>query len=377
MEEKKILILGGYGNTGLPLARLLLQHSQARILVAGRSIEKGRLTADALNAEFSGERVSACQVDAASPESLANGLCGVDLLVICSSTARYVGLVARAAVESNCDYFDLQYSTEKNKELQSLRGLIEESRLCFITDGGFHPGLPAALIRFGASLRFDRLTHAVVGSVIQVDWSSLNFSSSTIEELVSEFVNFENKVFKEGKWQPGGALSWLIPRWFEFSHGFGRRYCVPMYLEEMGPLPEFYPDLVETGFFVGGFNWFTDWFITPLAVLLPRIFKTRGLGWSGLLMGWSLRKFSRPPYGTLLKLEARGQKDGNEKKLEISVHHRDGYELTAIPAAAYILQYLDGTIKKPGLHFQALVVEPGRFMKDMERMGAQISRVEK
>ena len=205
------MILGGYGNTGLPLARLLLEHTPENIFIAGRSLEKGRSAAAALNAEYSSERVSASQVDAASPASLVGGLKGIDLLVVASSTARFADTVARSAIETGCDYFDVQYSADKIKALQSLEERIEGNGLCFITDGGFHPGLPAALVRYGAALQFDRLTHAVVGSVIQIDWSGLKFSPSTMDELVSEFVNFENKVFKGGKWQPGGALSWIGP----------------------------------------------------------------------------------------------------------------------------------------------------------------------
>jgi hypothetical protein len=371
MEKKRIMILGGYGNTGLPTSRLLLNYSPANIIIAGRNLNKAISTAGGLNAEFECERASAALVDASSPESLANGLKGIDLLVVASSTVQYAEIVARAAIAAGTDYLDVQFSSAKVKALQALQSQIEENGRCFITDGGFHPGMPAALVRYAAPA-FDRLSHAVVGSVIQIDWRSMEFSPATIEELVSEFVNFENKVFKNGQWQPGGASSWLIPRWLQFSHGFGRSYCVPMFLEEMRPLPRYYPELVETGFFVGGFNWFTDWFITPLTMILPRVFKSRGLGWSGRLMGWSLRKFSQPPYGTLLKLEAGGQKDSQDKRLEVSLYHRDGYELTAIPAAACVLQYLDGRIRKPGLFYQALVVEPDRFIEDIKRLGAEI-----
>lgn len=50
----------------------------------------------------------------------------------------------------------------------------------------------------------------------------------------------------------------------EVGPGFGHQYSLPMYLPEMRPLPEMYPGLQNTGFFVGGFNWFTDWFVSPL-----------------------------------------------------------------------------------------------------------------
>ncbi|MEZ0395825.1 MAG: hypothetical protein ABWK53_05285 [Anaerolineales bacterium] len=42
MSPKHLLLLGGYGNTGLPLARLLLAHSNCSITLAGRSLEKAR-----------------------------------------------------------------------------------------------------------------------------------------------------------------------------------------------------------------------------------------------------------------------------------------------------------------------------------------------
>ncbi len=127
---------------------------------------------EGLNAEFEGERASAALVDASNPESLANGLKAIDLLVVASSTVQYAETVGRAAIAAGTDYLDVQYSSAKVKALQALQKQIEENGRCFITDAGFHPGLPAALVRYAAPA-FDRLTHAVVGSVIQIDWRSL------------------------------------------------------------------------------------------------------------------------------------------------------------------------------------------------------------
>jgi saccharopine dehydrogenase (NAD+, L-lysine-forming) len=92
-------------------------------------------------------------------------------------------------------------------------------------------------------------------------------------------------------------------------------------------------------------------------------------------MHWGLKTFSKPPYGTLLKVEATGEKDGRPKTMQVTISHPDGYLFTAIPVAACLLQYLDGSIDRPGLWMQALVVKPTRFMADMQRMGIMVKKV--
>lgn len=371
MGAKQLLILGGYGSTGFPIARLLLEHTDVSITLAGRNLDKARSAAEKLNAGQPVGRVSAVRADAGDGQSLHRAFLGMDMVVVASSTSEYAGIVARSALEAGIDYIDVQYSTKKTSILQALAGEMERKNVCFITDSGFHPGLPAAMVRWVAG-QYDRLESANVGSVIKIDWKALSLSPATMEEFVKEFTDFQALYFKNGRWQKIGALAMMLPRFMNFGREFGRQYCLPMFLEEMRSLPGMYPSLSETGFFVGGFNWFVDWVLSPVILLGLRLFPEKGIRPLGRLMFWGLQSFSRPPYGTLLKLEARGRKDNVEHKMEITIAHPDGYALTAIPVVACILQYLDGSARKPGVWYQAHLVEPSRFFKDMEKMGVQV-----
>jgi saccharopine dehydrogenase (NAD+, L-lysine-forming) len=368
MNPKTLLILGGYGHTGRPLARLLLQETDVQLVLAGRSQEKAVAFAAECNREFSGERVSGSFADASDRVSLEQVFRGIDLVIVASTTAIYARQVAAAALAAGIDTLDIQYSTQKITALQSLSAEIENARRCFITDGGFRPGLPAALVRYAAG-HFDKLERAVIGSVIKEDWAGLDLPDETIQELLEEINDFQSLVFKDGIWKKAGMFGIQGYLRMDFGREFGLQYCAPMFLEEMRALPEMFPSLRETGFFVGGFNWFTDWVVMPLAMVVNKTWPQRGLKPMVKLMKWGLKAFSRPPFGTLLKVEAKGSKNGQAKELQVTLYHPDGYLFTAIPVVACLLQYLDGTARKPGLWTQAHLVEPVRLMQDMQRMG--------
>ncbi|MGB8253730.1 MAG: saccharopine dehydrogenase NADP-binding domain-containing protein, partial [Anaerolineaceae bacterium] len=183
MAKKRLLILGGYGNTGKYLAELLYKYSSVDLVIAGRNLEKARQLAGEFNKPDKKQRVTAMQLDAADPFALRQAFKGMDMVMVASSTARYTDNIAGEALKVGIDYFDVVFSNEKVRVLKAYKEKINKAGLCFITEGGFHPGLPALMVRHLAD-EIDHLKQARVGSIIQIDWNTLELSEATVIEMI-------------------------------------------------------------------------------------------------------------------------------------------------------------------------------------------------
>lgn len=368
--QKKVLILGGYGNTGLLIARLLIQECDAQLIIAGRNLSRAQKAADELNRECRTDRASAKQIDAADSDNLTAAFEGMDIVVVASSTIEYTQNVSYAALEAGADYLDIQLSSPtKIDVLNRLREKIENKGRCFITDGGYHPGIPAAMVRYAAA-KFDALEVANISTAFQMNLNELQFSKPTSSEFIDELKNYNPLVLKNKEWVRVSMKD--LPK-FNFGELFGQRYCTAMFLEELRSLPETIPSLRETGLYIAGFNWMTDYVIMPIAFAAFKLFGEKAKGSMGKLFNWGLKHFSQPPFGAIIQLEAKGLKDNQNSFFYMKLTHQDAYVLTAVCVVACLLQYLNGSIRSPGLWFQANQVEPIQFFRDIERLGVETS----
>ncbi|HLF74150.1 MAG TPA: saccharopine dehydrogenase NADP-binding domain-containing protein, partial [Anaerolineales bacterium] len=353
------LILGGYGATGRLLARHLLAETNHRIIIAGRNLEKARGFVDSLH----DSRATAAQVDATDPASLRQALRRVDLILVAAPTTHHAATVVRAALDAGVDYLDVQYSDLKLEVLRAHEREINEKKLCFVTEAGYHPGLPSAMIRYAAS-KLDTIESARVAGYLNM--GNLPYTEA-VDELMEGFIHYQAEIFKNGAWTR--PSSWEM-RTFDFGDEIGRRTCYSMFFEELRCLPEMYPTLRNTGFYISGSNLLADLILTPIIMLGLKLAPRRGIRPLGKLMWWGMNK-SRPPYRVVLKAEATGRLNGRQAQVEARIEHEDGYELTAIPVVAFLLQY--NQIRRPGLHMMGHLAEPDRLFNDMEGMGVRVT----
>jgi saccharopine dehydrogenase (NAD+, L-lysine-forming) len=131
--QKKVLILGGYGNARFLIARLLLQETDVQLVIAGRNLGRAQRAADQLNHEFHTDRASSIQADATDTKSLETAFKGATIVVVASSTIDYAHNVYYLAIEAGADCLDIQLSSlAKSAVLGSLREKIESNGRCFI-----------------------------------------------------------------------------------------------------------------------------------------------------------------------------------------------------------------------------------------------------
>ena len=355
------LILGGYGYTGKLLAKHLLGRTDANIILAGRNLDKAQAFADELN----DKRISVKRVDASNAVSLHDAFHAVDFLLVAAPTTQFVETVVAAAINAKIDYLDLQYSSRKLAILNEMASEIEKAGLCFITEAGYHPGLPSAMVRYAAA-QMDEIHSALTAGYLNMG-KDLPYSEA-VDELMEGFIDYQAQVFKSGAWTKPNQWD---TRKFHFGAEIGARTCYSMFFEEMRNLPEIYPSLQETGFYISGSNWLTDLVITPIVMLGLKITSKHLMTPLGKLMWWGMQQ-SPPPFVVALKVEAKGLKNGQPVSVQTRIEHADGYELTAIPVVAYLLQYLDGFARQPGLHLMGQLVEPNRLFEDMLSMGIKI-----
>jgi saccharopine dehydrogenase (NAD+, L-lysine-forming) len=338
-------------------------HTHAAITLLGRNGERARRVAAECIAHTGGT-VEGGTADAANPAAFRGAIENADLVIVASSTMHETGAMAAAVLDAGADWLDINLSSPaKLAALRALEPRIEAAGRCFITDGGVHPGLPGVLVHFAAAR--GTLRSAAVAARFEVDWKSLRFSANTHREFLLELLDHDPSVFRDGRWRRGTRFS----RRFDLGEPFGSSACVPLCMEEIRELPGALPTLRDVGFFIAGFGPFIDYAIMPLAFALASMSK-KLVDPAAHLLASGLERFGSGERGVALVLEAEYD-DGS--RLRLHVRHPDAYVITAAPAVAAILQYLDG--RRPvGLHTQAALVEPVRFLADLAGLGIAVSQ---
>jgi saccharopine dehydrogenase (NAD+, L-lysine-forming) len=364
----RVVMLGASGNAGREIAVLLAPGLAAgdELVLAGRDPAKLRRTREAVAGPA---QVGTASVDATDAAAVRALVTGADLVVVTVSRPDLVGDLARIVLDAGADWFDTLLSTPtKLKALRALSGEVRGRGRCFVTDGGFHPGVPAALVRWAAG-QLDEPVEADVVAAMRMDWRAATLADSTVAEMLEEFTDFDLVAWVDGRPR---RLRWQECPRVDFGPPIGVKSCVPMPLAEMDALPRLYPGLRRCGFYIGGFGFAMDYLALPVLMAMAKAPRLRPA--THRLARWSFARLasSPPPHRLVLRLDARGTRAGAPATASVSVSGDDGYLLTAAPAVACLRGMLDGSLRRPGLHLQAHLVEPEGFLRDLAGLGLTV-----
>ena len=370
MGRKGIFILGGYGETGRRLARHFLERTEKPVLIGGRNGGKAKRLADQLNDQYKGKRVRNLEVEANDRRAVRLALKEADFFIQAGPALPVdtVRSLAEAVMDAGADWMDMQVDPKQAATLEELEQRIKAEGRCFATQGGFHPGLPAALIRWAAG-RMDSIETAHVSGFVNPEQGLI--LTSGVDELIDLFRDYSAEIYSNGEWvRIGSSLKDM--RRFEFGFGIGSQITSPITLDEMRSLPDLFPDLRHTGFYVGGFDTVTNMVTMPMLMMGLKILPwVKPQTW-GRFLCWSHRTFNSPPYGTCIHMDANGIKSGERVNIVLDIYHEEEYELTAVPIVSAVQQIMDGTARRPGLWRMGVLVDPERLLSDIREMGMHI-----
>lgn len=364
MSPSTVLVLGGYGETGRRVARLLAERTDARIVLAGRDAAR----AAALAAQLGTHRATGIGLDATDLPAVTRALHGVEVLVNAAVVPEHVPGLARATVAAGCDWLDFQINREQARSLDGLAAEISAAGRCFVTQAGFHPGVPAALVRWAAAHVDELHTAWVAGLLLEPGGLP---ATSGLDELVAGFRDFRGMRYEDGRWEDVGSR-WAEWPTVDFGAGFGRRRTFPMEFDELYPLPDQIPTLRRLGFSIT-MDTATN---VASALVVPALTLAGSRPWAvsacSRLLAWTSRTFARPPYGCVVTLGATGLRDGLAVTPRVRLFHENGYDLTAIAGESMIEQLIAGDVRRPGLHRMGQLADPDRLLADLAAMGAQV-----
>lgn len=359
--EPTLLILGGYGKAGRQIARMLLQHRDVAVTLAGRREERARAAAHALRQEFPRRTVQGIRLDAQDRRALATAFSECDAVVVCLPYRGNARMVVTTAIEAGIDYVDINPDDTKHDTLQARATEIRDAGRHFIVDAGFIPGLPAWLTRL-AGTYLDEIEQVTLGSWM----NDASMPAGGAYDLMSH-VGAPSRVYERGAWR---TTSLLAARRIQFGEPVGTEWCFPIPLAELEALPD-QLDIGALCLYQGGLN--------PVANLIVAAWKLfglsgtkRGIEYGVRLFRWTNTRFSTPPFGGAMVMHAAGTRDGQRIERSVELYHDDLYTATAIPVVTTLFHLLDGTLECPGYQFMGHAVESNRFLEDLQRLGLHV-----
>lgn len=339
--KTRVLIIGGYGNFGSFIARMLAREANIQLILAGRNKAKAEKAAESLDAKNTPE---AAQIDI--DHGLSHSLAEIKPNVVIHTSGPYQDQsyhVAEACIQQGCHYVDLADARAFVAGITELDVQAKEKGVLICSGASSVPCLTASIIdRYQADFHtLEKVEYAIATAQLT------NRGLATIRAVLS----YAGKPFAtliDGKMQP--VCGWLGLTWRRFWK-LNLRSLGNCDIPDLELFPKRYPTLKTIRFRAGlelkllhliltGLSWLVRIrllpSIQPLSKLLLRIsflFDPIGKDDSGFYM-----------------LLSGKDKRGQDKHIQFDLvaRHGDGLCIPSVPAIIMARKIANGEIDKTG-----------------------------
>jgi saccharopine dehydrogenase-like NADP-dependent oxidoreductase len=237
-----VLVTGGYGFFGARICSALAKNAAIRVLIGGRSGERGRRLADELGLA----QDQAVCVDTASA-TLHEFLRDRQVGTVIHTAGPFQSqdyTVARSAIEAGCHYIDLADGRQFVTGIEALDSAAKERGLTITSGASSVPALSSAVVDRHLP-EFERLDSIRIG----ISSGARAPGLATVRGVFS-YAGKPVRILQNGSWST--AFGWLGLERHEFPSPLGRRWLGTCDVPDLDLLPRRYPT-VKTVTFRAGF----------------------------------------------------------------------------------------------------------------------------
>lgn len=226
-EQKTVVVLGGYGAVGTAVCEELLRIFSARIVIAGRNLERGQRLAQQL-----GGQAEAVESNVEKPATYQELLAQASVVVNCVENNNFQ--IAEYCLANSAHYIDVSATVDVLNQLQTLDSAAKRVHKAVVSSVGVAPGLTNllaghALSRMGLLKRADIFVLLGLGErhgAAAIRWTLKQFGNKF--SIMSNGAKKEVRAFADG-------MSTTMPKPFGRRTGyrfdFSDQHTLPTTLE--------------------------------------------------------------------------------------------------------------------------------------------------
>ncbi|RUR77091.1 saccharopine dehydrogenase family protein [Chlorogloeopsis fritschii PCC 9212] len=362
----RVLILGGRGRIGSSVAQDLVTHTQAEIIITGRTPESG--VQKRLHLE---SQVQFLVLDLADVKKLEEAIASSNLVVHCAGPFHYRDAnVLKICIEKGVNYIDVSdHRSFTSKALEYHEQAIAAGVTAIVNTGVF-PGISNSMVRHDVE-QFDapekiHLSYLVSGS-----------GGAGITVMRTTFLGLQNpfEAWIDGKWQtvkpysereavdfppPYGrsGVYWFdMPETFTLPHAFP---AVKTVITKFGSVPDFYNHLT----WIAAHVFPKSWIKNPKGVEF--------LSHVSHFMTDVSDRFTG--IGVAVRSEVTGQKNGKKSVYCSTLVHKNTAAATGCGTGSIGQLLLEGKLKKPGVWPVEEALPTDLFAEAMQSRGITIQQ---